>query len=59
MKIFLVEKAHSQGPFGAKGMAEPAGVATAPAIANAICNACGVRIRDLPIKPFKVLKKLS
>jgi CO/xanthine dehydrogenase Mo-binding subunit len=57
-EISLVEKAHPQGPYGAKGMGEMANAHTAPAIANAVCNACGVRIRDLPLKPAKILKEL-
>jgi CO/xanthine dehydrogenase Mo-binding subunit len=57
-EIYLVEKAHPQGPYGAKGMGEMANAHTAPAIANAVCNACGVRIRDLPLKPSKILKEL-
>jgi xanthine dehydrogenase molybdenum-binding subunit len=46
------------GPFGAKGVGEPGLVPTAPAIANAIFDAIGVRIRDLPITPEKILKAL-
>jgi CO/xanthine dehydrogenase Mo-binding subunit len=57
-EIYLVEKAHPQGPYGAKGMGEMANAHTAPAIANAVCNACGVRIRDLPLKPANILKEL-
>ena len=58
VKVFLVEKSHPPGPFGAKGMGEIASTPLAPAIANAVYDACGVRIRDLPIKPDKVLKNL-
>jgi xanthine dehydrogenase molybdenum-binding subunit len=47
------------GPFGAKGIAEPGLVPTAPAIANAVYDAIGVRIRDLPITPEKVLAALK
>ena len=57
-EIILVEKPHPQGPYGAKGMAEMANAHTAPAIANAVYNACGVRICDLPLKPSKILKEL-
>jgi len=46
------------GPFGAKGLGEATLVATAPAIANAVYNAVGVRIKDLPITPEKVLNAL-
>ncbi len=55
----LVESAHPEAPFGAKGIGEPAAAATAPAIANALYDALGVRICDLPITPAKVLAALS
>jgi CO/xanthine dehydrogenase Mo-binding subunit len=55
----LVENEDSGGPFGAKGIGEPATIATAPAIANAIYDATGVRICDLPITPEKILKALK
>jgi CO/xanthine dehydrogenase Mo-binding subunit len=45
-------------PFGAKGVGESGMCPTAPAIANAIYNAVGVRIYDLPITPEKVLAAL-
>ncbi len=54
----FIETNDSFGPFGAKGVAEPGLVPTAPAIANAIYDAVGVRIRDLPITPEKVLNAL-
>ena len=55
----FIETDDSYGPFGAKGVAEPGLVPTAPAIANAIYNAVGVRIRNLPITPEKVLEALQ
>jgi aldehyde oxidoreductase len=55
----IVEDPHSLGPFGAKGMAELSVASSAPAIANAIDNAVGVRIRDLPITPEKILTALQ
>jgi len=58
MVPLLVETLHEQGPYGAKGIGEPALAPTAPAIANAIYDAVGVRIKDLPITPEKVLKAL-
>jgi CO/xanthine dehydrogenase Mo-binding subunit len=58
MEVFLVETAHPQGPYGAKGVGEMAIAPTAPAIANAVYNACGARIKDLPLKPAKILKEL-
>jgi nicotinate dehydrogenase medium molybdopterin subunit len=54
-----VETIHDKGPYGAKGMGEPALAPTAPAIANAIYDAVGVRIKELPITPDKVLKALK
>ena len=59
VKVFLIETVHPQGPFGAKGVGEIANSPTAPAIANAIYNACGVRIRDLPLRPEKILRELQ
>lgn len=46
------------GPYGVKGVAEPTMVPTAPAIANAIYDAIGVRIKDLPLTAEKVLTAL-
>jgi CO/xanthine dehydrogenase Mo-binding subunit len=55
----LVETPHPEGPFGAKGMGEAALPAVAPAVGNAIANALGgLRIRDLPIKPDKIIAGL-
>ena len=59
IELDLIETNDKFGPFGAKGVAEPGLVPTAPAIANAIYNAIGVRIRDLPITPEKVLAALK
>lgn len=56
--VQLVETNDPEGPFGAKGVGEPGLVPTAPAIANAIFDAIGVRIRDLPITPEKILRAL-
>ncbi|MFC2164926.1 xanthine dehydrogenase family protein molybdopterin-binding subunit [Acidobacteriota bacterium] len=55
----FIETDDSFGPFGAKGVAEPGLVPTAPAIANAIYDAIGVRIHDLPITPEKILAALK
>lgn len=46
-------------PSGAKGLGEVGIIGTAPAIANAIYNAIGLRMRDLPITPDKILLALS
>jgi xanthine dehydrogenase molybdenum-binding subunit len=55
----FVETDDPFGPFGAKGVGEPGLVPTAPAIANAVYDAVGVRIHDLPITPEKVLAALK
>lgn len=55
----FIESDEPTGPFGAKGLGEPPLIVPAPAIANAIYNAIGVRIRDLPITPEKILKALG
>jgi xanthine dehydrogenase molybdenum-binding subunit len=55
----IVEPVDKDGPYGAKGVGEPGLVPTAPAIANAVYDAIGVRITDLPITPEKVLKALK
>ncbi len=55
----FVETDDPEGPFGAKGVGEPGLVPTAPAIANAIYDAIGVRIHDLPITPEKILAALA
>jgi xanthine dehydrogenase molybdenum-binding subunit len=55
----FIETNDSFGPFGAKGVAEPGLVPTAPAISNAIYDAVGIRIRDLPITPDKILSALK
>jgi putative selenate reductase molybdopterin-binding subunit len=56
--VFL-ETDEPTGPFGAKATAEIPINAPAPAVVNAIYNACGVRIRELPIRPEQILKSLQ
>lgn len=58
VKSIIVEQPHREGPYGAKGAGEIVIVPTAPAIGNAIYNAIGVRIYDLPITPDKIVKAL-
>ena len=59
IELEFVETDDAFGHFGAKGVGEPGLVPTAPAIANAIYDAVGVRIHDLPITPEKVLAALE
>ncbi|MDP6946641.1 MAG: molybdopterin-dependent oxidoreductase, partial [Myxococcota bacterium] len=58
IELRFVETDEPTGPYGAKGIGEPGLVPTAPAIANAIWDATGVRIHDLPITPEKLLAAL-
>ncbi|MDI3547203.1 MAG: hypothetical protein PWR10_855 [Halanaerobiales bacterium] len=55
----LVENEDADGPFGAKGVGEPTTIAAAPAIANAIYDAIGVRFYELPITPEKIIRALK
>ena len=54
----LIEQPDETGPFGAKGIGEPPIVGIAPAIANAVAEATGVRLRRLPMTPERVLLAL-
>jgi CO/xanthine dehydrogenase Mo-binding subunit len=56
----LVEREEPTGPFGAKGVGEPALLPTAPAILNAVAVATGIRVKEIPVtseKLWKLLKK--
>ena len=59
IETILVETDEKEGPFGAKGMGEASLLPTSAAIANAIEDAVGVRIKELPITPDKILKALK
>ena len=59
VELEFVETEDGFGPFGAKGVGESGLVPTAPAIANAIYDAVGVGVRDLPMTPEKVLAALQ
>jgi CO/xanthine dehydrogenase Mo-binding subunit len=57
--VVCIETHDKEGPFGAKGVGEPGLVPTAPAIANAVYNATGIRIRELPITPDKIVTAIN
>lgn len=59
VQTILIESRDGAGPFGAKGVGEPSCNSPAPAVANAVADAIGVRIYDLPITPEKILKALN
>jgi len=52
--VHLIEDAEPLGPRGAKGVGEPALIATAPAILNAIHHATGVRMTEVPVTPDRL-----
>jgi xanthine dehydrogenase molybdenum-binding subunit len=56
---FVIEHPTLDGPYGAKGVGEIAGIPTAPAIINAIYNAVGVRIDRLPVDQEFIWKSLE
>jgi len=54
----IVESIDPEGPFGAKECSEGSLAATIPAIANAIHDAVGIRLRECPFTPERVLTAL-
>ena len=54
----ILESRSGLGPFGAKGIGEPSLTPVAPAIANAVADAIGGRVFDLPITPEKIVKAI-
>ncbi len=59
VKVIAVEQDETTGPYGAIGVGEPPTLGPAPAIANAVFDAVGIRIRDLPLTPDKVKAALA
>jgi 4-hydroxybenzoyl-CoA reductase subunit alpha len=58
VKTYLIEDPDPNGPFGAKEVGQGPLLPVPPAVANAVYNAVGVRIDEVPITPEKVLKTL-
>jgi CO/xanthine dehydrogenase Mo-binding subunit len=59
IRVFFEEIPYARGPAGAKGIGELPLDGTAPAIVNAVANATGVDIREIPITPEKLIEKLD
>jgi CO/xanthine dehydrogenase Mo-binding subunit len=58
MTPIMVEVPHKEGPYGAKGIGETGVMSVAPAVANAIADACGARVKDLPLTAEKIFAAL-
>ncbi|HPQ40438.1 MAG TPA: xanthine dehydrogenase family protein molybdopterin-binding subunit, partial [bacterium] len=52
----ILENAYDEGPYGARGIGEPPLIGVAPAVANAVARALGVRVRQLPLCPEHILE---
>jgi CO/xanthine dehydrogenase Mo-binding subunit len=59
MQSAIIEFPAANGPFGAKGIGEMTANAPIPAIANAIFDACGVRLEEMPFTPERVLRGID
>jgi len=58
-QAIILESGTGVGPFGAKGIGEPSLTPAAPAVVNAVADAIGVRIHELPLTPERVLAALD
>jgi CO/xanthine dehydrogenase Mo-binding subunit len=54
IETIIIEEPDGHGPYGAKGLGEHVLIPTAPAILNAITNATGVRVRQIPATPARM-----
>ena len=55
----LVEVPSVSGPYGAKGVGEPPVIPGAAALANAVRDACGARVTELPLTPERVIQAMT
>jgi CO/xanthine dehydrogenase Mo-binding subunit len=58
-EVIVLESGSGVGPFGAKGIGEPSLTPAAAAVANAVADALGVRIHELPLTPERVLAAID
>ena len=59
VECIILESRSGVGPYGAKGIGEPAMTPVAPAIANAVADAIGVRVFEMPITPERIVQALK
>jgi len=57
IKPVIVEEKYPAGPYGAKGLGEPPLIAAAPAVVNAVYNATGIRVKNLPVLPERIIER--
>jgi CO/xanthine dehydrogenase Mo-binding subunit len=55
----MLEREDGPGPYGSKGLGESSIITVAPAIANAVADATGRRVRNLPLAPWKIWRALQ
>jgi CO/xanthine dehydrogenase Mo-binding subunit len=59
IKPIFIESIDVIGPYGAKGIGEPANMPAQPCIANAIYDAIGVRMTQVPMNPYRIVKAVK
>ena len=59
VEVFIVESNDPEGPFGAKEVGEGPIVCTMQAIANAVTNAIGRQVKEMPLSPWRVLRRIN
>jgi len=59
IRVLLVEEGEPTGPFGAKAVGEIATIPVAAAVVNAVNNALGTELTDLPLSPERVLAAIA
>src|SRR5690606_37617579 len=59
VESIILESRSGLGPFGSKGIGEPSMTPVAPAVANAIADAIGVRVFEMPITPERIWRALQ
>ncbi len=59
VKVHIIEDTDPEGPYGAKGVGEPALIATPPAILSAIRHATGITMRQVPALPHRLWQQLA
>ena len=58
-QAIIFESGTGKGPFGSKGIGEPALTPAAAAVANAVADAVGARVYELPLTPERVLEAID